>query len=226
MTEDTFGQEYGAEFRQFAGLVFKEFERSVHVSDFEVDEKYSMECGMDFGNPKPTAFLFAYFDNNDELWVFDEYYRVGSLMRDHVGEILAKRNQYHNSLRWVAGDSAAAQQIQECNHHGLYVTPVNKFNNSIQISIDRVAERLRINAITKRPTIHIHERCGNLIDEFERWKWKEERSSGGLKEEPEDENDHALAALRYLIMHHRKKQAEKKITLGRTYKPRSLRDFI
>jgi hypothetical protein len=226
MTEDTFMQEYGAEFRQFAGLVFKDFDRSTHVEEFEVNEKYAMECGMDFGNPKPTAFLFTYFDENDELWVFDEYYKVGALMMDHVGEILAKRNQYHNGLRWVVGDSAATQQIQECNHHGLYVTPVSKFHDSIQIGIDRIGERMRVNPITKRPTIHIHERCGNLIDELERYKWKEEKASGDFKESPEEENNHAIDALRYIIIHHRKKVTEKRLSIGRKYKPRSLRDSI
>lgn len=224
MTEDTYMQEYGAQFRAFAGRVFTEFLRDVHVQEFEVDEKISMECGMDFGGTAPTAYLMTYFDGTPEdekIYVVDEYYQAGLPMIDNAGAILAMRAKYSNHIAYTVADSASPSDIREYAQMGIHTTPVKKVKQSIHTSISRLREKMKVNPIDKKPRFIVHPRCQNLVEELESYKWKEHKS-GGLAQVPEDENDHAISALRYIILHHRvRREANRQVFLGGHYKPRS-----
>lgn len=203
MTEDSYMQEYGADFRKHTGLVFKDFERGIHIRPFEVKTRFPLELGHDFGYTNPTAVLFSYFDEDDNWYIFDEYYWANRTIFEHAGSIRAQRERYPNSLRAVYGDSEDSSAIAEYSRYGWFVTPVFKDRKSVLTSIDRVAERLKINPITKEPKLFIHPNCVNLIMEMERYRWKEQRSDSAI-DEPEKELDHLIDAMRYIILMHAK----------------------
>lgn len=222
-TEDWFMQEYGAEFRKFTGLVFKEFDQKIHVENFLPDLKYAMKLGMDFGWTNPTTCLFTYFDGDGVWYIFDEYYDTEKPIKEHAGRLLAKRAVYHNYLDFVLGDSASPQSIQEFGMYQWYITPAIKAHDSILNGINRIQERLKVDPRTNKPRLIIHPRCSKTIEEFERYRWKQQRVEGlNLKDEPEDADDHCIDALRYIINYQKVESSQKRTLPGsvaKTYKP-------
>jgi len=200
MTEDAYAQEYEADFTRRTGLVFPEFEREIHVKDFEVKTKYPLEMGQDFGYTNPTAVIYSYFDDDDTWWIFDEYYEMGKTIFEHSGMILAKRRQYANTQKAIYGDSEDPQSIGEYANYGVFITPVIKRRDSVLIGIDRIRERMKVDPASKKPKMFIHPNCRNLIRELETHAWKEFRGDGN--DEPEKENDHAIDGARYIILMH------------------------
>lgn len=208
MSEDAFAQEYGADFRKHTGLVFKDFDRLVHVKPFEIKTNLAIECGHDFGYTNPTAVAFSYFDNDDVWYIFDEYYQEEKTIFNHTGTIKSIREKYPNPIKAVYGDSEDAQSISEYGGYGWFITPVVKSRQSVIIGIDRISERLKVDAQNREPRIYIHPRCVNVIKEFERYRWAENRNPEMSSEEPEKENDHLMDALRYIILMHNKNQKQ------------------
>lgn len=221
MTEDAYAQEYEADFTRRTGLIFPEFDRGIHVRDFEVVSKYPLEMGQDFGYTHPTAMIYSYFDNDDVWYIFDEYYEVGKTIFEHSGGILAKRRQYANTQKAIYGDSEDPQSIGEYANFGVFITPVIKRrgkDDSVLVGIDRIRERLKVDPVTKKPKMFIHPNCRNLIREIENYAWKEFKEEGD-NEIPLKLDDHAIDAMRYIIIMHHKGISRESIMSVPMYNP-------
>ena len=202
LTEDTFAQEYLADFRKYTGLVFKDFQREIHVIEpFKVPDSWSIYRGIDFGSTNPTAVLWIACDSDENWFVIDEHYQTGETIDFHAGVINSKSTR---SILASYGDPSGAQWIQEFAQRGIYITPANKetgtnFNSWVRFGIEKVSEKLkkvpgRFNSSVQRagnnhglpggslepstqssgePGLYVFSACTNLIREFETYRWKE-----------------------------------------------------
>lgn len=220
LSDDTFAQEYLADFRKYTGLVYKNFERTIHVIEqFTIPDDWYIFRGLDFGSTNPTACLWVATDNDDNIYVISEHYATGETIDYHAGVI--NSNPYSSRITASYGDPSGAQWISEFSSRGIYITPANKQtgtsgDNWVRYGIEMVAERLKVipghfvNAISKdgaktsQPKLFIFSNCTNLIREFETYRWKEKSvtQAQDLNEpdSPEKANDHALDALRYVVV--------------------------
>ncbi len=77
-------------------------------------------------------------------------------------------------------------------------------NNEKATGIDRVKQYLKVNPKTGKPSLFIFSTCPELIEEMVNYRWAElpitQQGKKNEKEEPVKYKDHALDALRYLIM--------------------------
>lgn len=203
MTEDAFAQEYMADFRKKTGLVFKEFDRDIHVKDFTPVERYPIICGQDFGYTNPAAVLYSYFDDKDDWYIFDEYYETQRRTSEQNGVIRATRMQYKNPIGAVYGDSEDPQAISEFREMGWYITPAVKNDGSIRLGINKIAERFKAGNANYAPRIIIHPRCENFVYEIERYAWKTSKGDDRNEDElPEGKWDHLIDCARYIILNH------------------------
>lgn len=190
LTEDRFSQEYLADFRTQEGLVYKEFNRKQHVVTTEPTEQETLEfiAGLDFGYTNPAAVVHVKKDIRGTYWVVDEWYergRTDAQIADYV------RSVGFNS---VYADPESPAAIKELNTRGVNVREVVKGKDSIVNGIQKVRE------LFKQNKLKIHARCRNLISELEMYTYPDAATGLTLKEVPLKENDHALDALRYVIM--------------------------
>jgi hypothetical protein len=225
LTEDTFQQEYMADFRKYTGLVYKEFQREIHVIEpFDVPENWSVYRGIDFGSTNPTACLWIVVDGDDNHYVVAEHYATGQTIDFHAGIINA--HSLSKRVSQTYGDPSGAQWIQEFAQRGIYITQANKevgqaFNTWVTFGIEKVAERLKTvpgrvapsmatpaRPANSYPSLYIFSTCTNLIREFETYRWKEKSvtQAQDLNEPdvPEKANDHAMDALRYFAVSYKK----------------------
>lgn len=225
LTEDTFMQEYMADFRKYTGLVYKEFQREVHVVEpFDIPAGWSVFRGIDFGSTNPTACLWIAVDGDENIFVASEHYQTGETIDYHSGLINA--NPLSSRVQQTYGDPSGAQWISEFAQRGIYITPATKetgtnFNSWVRFGIEKVSERLQLRPGHTVPQVHetnrnergmprmfIFSSCVATIKEFETYRWKEKSvtQAQDLNEPdvPEKANDHALDALRYFAVSYKK----------------------
>lgn len=199
---------YG-KFRSSTGLVYTEFDESVHVIDpFTVPKEWYNQISIDPGLNNPLSCHWYAVDYDDNIYVIDEHYESGRDIDYHARIIHEKcRN-----LGWHCDsqgrvraliDSAANQRtlastksVTELfyDHQILVNTNVNK---DLFSGIARVKECFKANKI------YIFKNCVNLIREIKGYWW-------GKEDTPIKRDDHALDELRYFIMSRPKTDAVKK----------------
>lgn len=189
VSEDQFAQEYLADFRRQEGLVYKEFDRKLHLyEEMPKVRKISYLAGIDFGYTNPCAVLHIYKDFDYNYWVEDEYYKTG--------QTDAKVADYVKSCQfnYVFPDPENPAAIEELNQRGVNIREVVKGKDSIRNGISRVREMFKQNKL------RINKRCINLITELESYHYDTPDPDRNERENPIKDNDHALDALRYVII--------------------------
>lgn len=241
--EDLYGQEYDAEFKKRSGLVYKEFDRDIHLIDkmqpMDIPKSWYMEFGMDFGTAHPTAAVFVMFDpKTDAAYVVDEFYQREQTIEENAQEILAKMNYWMKRPQVSWGDSAGKRDILEYSRYGLHLSPTPKGSGdwerkSVDNGIQVVKKRLTVDPLTKKPGLFICKNCTNLIKEKENYKYKTSRRlkniievdeeimmENRMADAPEKKWDDLSDALRYVLYYHRGPLSDQyKETVA--YKPRN-----
>ena len=187
-SENTFAQEYMADFRKQEGLVYKEFNRERHVYDVLQERTWTEYiAGIDFGFTNPTAVIHIKRDGDDNYYVIGEWYKTNRT-DEQVGEYVQSCH-----FNRVYPDPESPSAIEVLNHKGVEVVEVVKNKDSISFGIDR------IRSLLKQGKLHIHKSCVNLISEFETYSYPEKKPGHNEQENPIKEHDHALDALRYAL---------------------------
>jgi phage terminase large subunit len=151
------------------------------VDEIPVDAKL-LGRGCDFGFNSPTTLIEVYQRGNDLF--FHEKLYVKSLT---MGDIIYKMEELGiEKTDDIWCDSALPQNIEEFKKARFNAKPVKK--NSILHGIDLI----------KRHKVHITSSSPNIIKEFQTYKWKSDKE-GNMLDVPEDDNNHAVDAIRYVL---------------------------
>lgn len=208
--EDSFHQEYLAEFKKFKGLIYRNFDRNTHVIEpFDIPEDWEIVRGIDFGFDNPTACVWVAISPSDKFYVIDEYYETKQSGDYHCGIILSKSAQYRNPSQ-TYGDPSAPQIMTDWATKGVYITPARRDSATnkgewVGHGIDLMQDLIKISVTDNLPRLLVFKGCTNLIREFESYAWKEEKNEQlNNPGRPEKANDHALDALRYIIVSYKK----------------------
>ncbi|MFL5245820.1 MAG: terminase large subunit domain-containing protein [Gemmataceae bacterium] len=138
--------------------------------------------GIDFGFRNPFAAVWGVVDRDDILWLTSEHYCRNKPLSYHIKHL-------PKNVHWYA-DPAGAGEIEELRCAGF---TVSRGQNALRPGIAAVSARL------EEGTLRILEgQCPNLLAEAELYRYSTE-AEDKRAETPVDDNNHALAALRYLI---------------------------
>ena len=138
--------------------------------------------GMDFGYNSPTTLIEIYKDE-DNLYIRELLYTKNKTMPDIIYQMEQLGFDKTDTI-WC--DSALPQNIEELKRSRFNVKPVNK--KSILHGIDLI----------KRHHIWIESTSTNTIKEFQTYRFKEDKD-GNLIDTPEDDNNHSIDAIRYVL---------------------------
>lgn len=189
MTEDRFAQEYMADFRKTEGLVYKEFNRALHVFSELPDHGFIETIGsVDFGFTHPAAVPTIRKDYDGHYWVIDEWVYTGKT-DEQIAEYVASCG-----FAKVYPDPENAAGIKTLKNHKINVREVNKSSGSVQRGINIVRELLKSNRL------HVHHSCTHTILEFETYSYPPSKGALYDNENPLKENDDMMDALRYALM--------------------------
>ncbi len=188
LSPERFAQEYMADFKKTEGLVYKEFDRSKHVFK-EVEEMFvERVAGVDFGFTNPCAIPDIGIDRSDTLWITSEFYETGrtdAQVAEYVGAM---------NFNKVYPDPESPGAIAELRKKNVPIRDVVKGKDSIKNGIDAVRELL------KAGKLKVHHSCKNTIMEFETYSYPDKKDDRNEQENPIDENNHMMDAIRYVVM--------------------------
>jgi hypothetical protein len=178
-------QEYECSFEAMEGLVYPDFGQAV-LEDW-TDPAGKPVGGIDFGWRNPFAALRGVLDYDDVLWIGQERYLRETPLHEHASALVRSDGK---KVMWYA-DPAGRTEIEELRAAGL---SVRRGDNDIRLGIAAVTARLR----TGRLKVHAAA-CPNLLAESRLYRYPSAQERSLVGENPVDEHNHALAALRYLI---------------------------
>jgi hypothetical protein len=175
--EAWFRQEYGCSFEATEGLVYPDFARAVVAGPAPASGR--RVGGLDFGYSNPFAAVWGVVDRDGVLWLTGEHYARQKSLAFHAAHL-------PRDVAWYC-DPAGAQERVELLTAGL---KVQKGLNPIRPGVMAVSARLESGRLRV-----VAGSCPKLLWEASLYRYPE----GGGSEVPEDDHNHAVGALRYLV---------------------------
>ena len=170
------------EFASLDKLVFNNW----RIGSIEDTHDWDLLCGLDFGYTNdPTAFVVSFLQGNS-LYIAKEFVRTGLLNN----QIATAVTELVFAKSTIIGDSAEVKSIDELRKAGLYrIYPAAKGPGSVLQGIQKLQQL----------DIIVDPSCEHTITEFQNYAWKKDRQSGEYVNEPIDEFNHCIDALRYSL---------------------------
>jgi phage terminase large subunit-like protein len=206
LTQDEYDMRIKGKYVEFSGLVYKEFDRHKHIIPaFSIPADAKKYRTIDHGLNAPTACLWLFVNDRNEYYVYDEYYEENKTISENCSAI--RQITAGDKIEWTTIDPATDARSPEDK-----VTYREKYRNAgiltraprsdKNLGIATIRELLIDSKSTGRPRLFIFNHCVNLIKEFSRYRYKKYNGSemGHKVDEVVKVHDHALDALRYLIM--------------------------
>ena len=152
----------------------------------QIPNEYKLlTTGVDFGYTNdPTAIVRVYTDGHG--FAVDELCYATRLTNSDISKVL--RDNEVNRSDVVICDSAEPKSIDEIHAHGFNTHGARKGKDSVKNGIQ---------FLHSRPLL-VTARSVNLIRELRNYKWKEDKNGKQLNE-PVDNFNHAIDAMRYAI---------------------------
>lgn len=212
----------------FESQVYSEFRRDVHViPPFSVPDTWLRYVGIDHGFRNPTAWIWGAVDYDGNIFIYREFYQREWLIEEVCKSgkdkqpsalqlmTLPGEKRKLESLEWAKIDPSTKARRNEregtkLSDYDLYIEnlpsdfPLQTANNDVTAGIDKVKSYLKQDTRTGKPRLYVFNTCVNLIEEISTYRYPELTSSQqgkrAEKENPMKVNDHAVDAVRYMIM--------------------------
>lgn len=230
MTEDKFNQEIGADFSDFVGRVFKDFDEETHVGHYRYDPRWPLFVAVDFGYTNPTVVLFVQADIWDNVWVVGEYYMRHKTPTETANDILADPRLGPLSRKAIRmypdpEDPGAAATISSILRIPTAAGTGGLISDRLELirrwlKVPKSLEYLDEGHKERKPKLHFDYSCVNTIREMGEYRYPENKTEANERENPMKKDDHAPEALGRFFAGHYGSTLERKQARQRTAKVR------
>lgn len=170
-----------------SGAIYPIAESEFVVDDFALPAHWPRSYGMDVGWNRTAGIFGAWNRDTDTLYIYSEHYRGQAEPSIHADAIKARGDWMQGAIDPAARGRSQAdgeQLLQKYMDLGLHVSPAI---NGVESGIYEVWQRLSTGRLK------VFKSCQSLLGEYRLYR----RDDKGRVVK---ENDHALDALRYLVM--------------------------
>lgn len=174
------------EFATLDKLVFPIIEKRLIGADELIGLK--LFVGMDFGYVNdPTAIIWGRYDKvNKAIYITGEYFKTG-MLNDEIAETIKSLGL---KKEIIIADCSERKSIQEMRKLGINrIKPCSKGKDSVMHGLQWLQQN----------KIIVDERCVKLIEEFENYTWVKDKKTNEYINEPIDNFNHGIDALRYAL---------------------------
>ena len=240
LTDDEKEARLHGKFTHLAGMVYKEFDRNIHVvPSFEIPRDWKIVMCLDPHDRRPHCITWAAVDPYDTLYFFDEMEYAGTV-RELVEEIRRREamwNMWPNKklIRQVkrlidpnkgkapakVGDKG--DLIQTLNKHKMhFFGAINDDLTDGHLAVKQYMKYDKSKPVGERnhPQLYITNNCKKIIHGITHYLWDEYRDTAdkSSKEKPKDLHKDFPDCVRYtVILKPRYKAPPIKISDGRVY---------
>lgn len=199
MSEEKFNQEVGADFTEFVGRVFKDFDEEVHVTDLAYNSRWPLYAALDYGWTNPFVWLLIQVDVWDNIYVIGEYRAQQKDINDIARDLAANPVTKHVRMMYPdpaePGDTAVLQKA-------LHLKANTGTGGELKWRLELIRQNLKLYPLdapfeARQPKLLIDRRCVELIREMNDYRYPDtkEESLRAAPEAPMDKDDHGPEAL-------------------------------
>lgn len=226
--EEKFKQEVGAEFTEFVGKVFKDWDEDVNCKPLTYNPDWPTYAAVDYGWTNPFVWLVVQVDPWDNVYVLDEYYERHKMIDDIPAELKA-RGLVPAGLKAFypdpasPGDTAVLEEKLRIRAKGGTGGELKERLRLIRQWIRPSHPYLEHGSIRRehedvKPKLFVDSRkCPNLLREFDAYRYPENRSEVRDDSElPMKRDDHTPEALgRFMMGYFGQQQSEQRVRVRR-----------
>jgi hypothetical protein len=206
MSQEKFNQEIGADFTEFVGRVYKEFDEEVNVGDFLYNPKLPLYVCADYGYTNPNVLLFVQVGVWGDVYVIGEYYQRQRTTQEMIRDV--QENPRLGALARAARalypdpeDPAASAELSDAfkwdikgNTGGLLSTRIELIRKALKPQ----PYELEDGHPEKLPKLWFDRSCSNTIADMNDYRYPETKDEASTLERPENplkDKDHGPEAL-------------------------------
>lgn len=201
-SEESFNQEIAADFTEFVGRVFKNFDEEIHVGDFSFDRGWETYAAVDYGFTNPSVWLLIQVSPWGLVRVVDEIYERG-LTPDEFANLILQRGLCPPGVIEFYPDPAdpgSTKQLEQT----LQIRAVQATGGEIKHRVDAIRKALKfVNAHLpydhpeRVPALQVARRCKNTIREMQAYRYPDadDKPATLAHEQPLKKDDHCPEAL-------------------------------
>jgi hypothetical protein len=199
LTEPAFNQEIAAEFTDFVGRVFKEFDEEIHVGDFSYNPDWATYAAVDYGFTNPSVWLLIQVDQfGERIRVLDEVYESQLSPMDFAKEI-QRRGLAPSGLQAFYPDPASPGDTRILESV-LKVKGRGGTGGELKHRLDAIRQALRpwpAHDPKPRPRLVFDRKCKRTIQDFLDYRYPDRRDEQDKNhpELPMKKDDHGPEAL-------------------------------
>lgn len=202
MSKMTFETEWLCKKPSRKGLIFENYDESIHTLDIGYNPELPVDISIDFGFSQGQYYCIGAYQDylNHRLSdgrkitgtvMFDEIYTIPKTNAEMINLIKTKPwARYPGQVVGVA-DSSRKSLITEWRQAGFRVRGVNKNLMMVEEGIQKVLDLFL--PVAGQPKLYIGRKCKGFLMEKDNYKW-------GLNGKPLDEYNHSADQLRYRVM--------------------------
>ena len=193
-----FQRDWEASFEVFAGQIYDEFRREIHViTEDKLPTRFkTVIAGKDWGFAEghPGVTLVLGQSESGKWYLIEEVVETRQLLDWWVETDKGLMEKW--GIEYFYADPSEPEHIEYYRREDV---PILEAKNAVAPGIQTVA--MMLHPVEGKPSLYILDSCYNSIKEIEGYHYKEDRF-GNIKEEPEKVDDHTCDALRYALHTH------------------------
>jgi len=209
MSAERFKQEIEADFTEFVGRVFKDFDEEMHVIDCPYNPNLPLYLAVDYGWTNPFVVLGIQIDVWDNVYVCGEY-RITNRDTGEVANDLKYDVSWAKHATHIFPDPAGPDDTNILANK-LRLKVHKNTGGELKFRLEQIRKWLQFDPETfghpddiRKPKLFIDRHCignplgdGGLIREMQEYRYPEtkEESQKAEKESPMDKDDHGPEAL-------------------------------
>lgn len=202
LTHESFNQEIGADFTEFVGRVFKDFDEELHVGDFGFNPRWKTFAAVDYGFTNPFVWLLIQVDpHNEVVHVIDELYEEG-LTIDDAARMVKERGLAPEGLLSFypdpasPGDTRILEEELKVKGRGGTGGPLRWRLDAIRQALKERNQHLEPGAEGREPLLKFDRRCKRTIQDMLNYRYPERNvDAANGPENPMKKDDHGPEAL-------------------------------
>lgn len=199
MTPEKFKQEIEADFTEFVGRVFKDFDEEVHVGDLDYDPRYEVLACCDYGWTNPFVWLVLQVDVHGYINVLAEYRKTHRDIEDIADDL--KAFPITGQIKTFYPDPAAPGDTAVLEKK-LRIKSGSGTGGELKHRLEMIRQALKVipghgRPEDNRPRMMIDRSCQGLIYEMNEYRYPDDKEEAKTNspENPMKKDDHGPEAL-------------------------------
>lgn len=201
MSVERFRQEIGAEFSEYVGRVFKDWDEETHVQSLNYNPDLPVHLAFDYGWTNPFVCLAIQVDVWENVYILGEYRANQMTAEEHAKELKEWRGGLARAATWMYPDPAEPADT-EVLCRDLKLKAVGGVGGEMKIRLDLIRKWLKLvpehaEWEDREPKLFVDRSCKHLINEMDAYRYPEtkEEASTSPAENPMKKDDHGPEAL-------------------------------